>query len=286
MNAAPSQTAASSLGASPLKAVVYGAAVGDALGVPYEFLARDTFECTDMASGGAHQMPKGTFSDDTSMLLATCDSIRACRSIDVDDMRERFRAWLYEGAYTPDGVVFDVGNTTRIALDQGVGGTDEYSNGNGSLMRIAPLAFTHATEKDIRQVSAITHGHEISQVACVVFVGILREALAGEELKTAIGRHIPEDPHFAFLETVASDPRDKVGSSGYVLDTLQAALWCALHAEGYRECVLEAVNLGSDSDTTACVAGALAGALWGYEAIPARWIRELRGKEVIEECLF
>lgn len=286
MNAVPSQTAESMPVASPLKAVVYGASVGDALGVPYEFLSRDSFTCTGMAEGGAHQVPKGTFSDDTSMMLATCDSIRACGNIDIDDMRKRFGAWLYDGAYTPDGVVFDVGTTTRVALDRGVGGTDEYSNGNGSLMRIAPLALTDATEKDIRQVSAITHGHEISQVACVVFVGILREVLAGEELSAAIAHHIPKDPRFGFLESVGSEPREEVRSSGYVLATLQAALWCALQAESYSDCVLKAVNLGNDSDTTACVAGALAGALWGYEEIPARWREQLRGKEVIEACLF
>lgn len=111
-----------------LKGVVYGAAIGDALGVPYEFLARDTFECDGMVGGGAHGMTAGTFSDDTSLLLATCDSIRERGGIDVEDMRERFRAWLYEGAYTTDGRAFDVGNATATALGQGFGCGGERSN--------------------------------------------------------------------------------------------------------------------------------------------------------------
>ena len=125
---------------SQLKAVVYGAAMGDALGVPFEFLHRGTFACEGMSAGGFHNMPLGTFSDDTSLLIATCDSIRATKGIDIHDMRAKFRQWCFEGRYSADGKVFDVGNATVTALDQSFGCSHERSNGNGSLMRIAPLA--------------------------------------------------------------------------------------------------------------------------------------------------
>lgn len=270
-----------------LKSVVYGAAVGDALGVPFEFKSRGTFECKGMSEGGAHNVPKGTFSDDTSLLLATQDSIRACEKIDVEDMRTRFCQWLHGGRYTADGHVFDVGNTTAIALNAGRGCDGEQDNGNGSLMRIAPLAFTCATDDEIRKVSAITHAHEISKEACVLFVHLLRAVMEGGRYSLAdvLETRIPEDERFRFLLDIASWPREEVKSGGYVLDTLGAALWCLQNTRDYKECVLEAVNLGSDTDTTACVAGALAGALYGFQDIPEEWIEDLRGKNVIEEAL-
>ncbi len=264
-----------------LKDVVYGAAIGDALGVPFEFMERGTFSCTGMSSGGAHRQPAGTFSDDTSMMLATCDSIRELGRIDCDDMRARFCAWAYEGKYTPDGVMFDIGNATSTALSEGRGCTGIRSNGNGSLMRIAPLAFTDATDDEVRAVSAITHAHAISTEACVAFIGVMRKLVAGTPVLEAVsdvsidGK--PFDPDVVV---------DEVRSGGYVLDTLNASLWCLCNTVSFAECVLAAVNLGRDTDTTACVAGALAGAVYGLEAIPAEWIDELRAKDVIDACLF
>lgn len=269
-----------------LRSIVCGAAVGDALGVPYEFMARDTFECDGMIGGGAHGMPAGTFSDDTSLLLATCDSIRECGGIDVGDMRGRFGAWLRDGAYTADGRAFDVGNATATALRQGFGCDGERSNGNGSLMRIAPLALTDATDDEIRAVSAITHARPVSTEACVFFVHVLRDLHAGEWIEEAIERNIPDDKRFAFLKGIQDTPRDNIRSTGYVLDTLGAALWCVCNTDSYEECVLQAVNLGDDSDATACVAGALAGAIYGLDYIPPEWMGQLRGKEVIDGCLF
>lgn len=270
-----------------LRSIVYGAAAGDALGVPFEFRARDTFSCTNPIAGGTHDMPAGTFSDDTSLLIATCDSIRARGgTIDVEDMRKRFRDWLRDGSYTADGTVFDVGGATARALEQGYGCDDERDNGNGSLMRIAPLALTGVDDDTIAAVSAITHAHPVSTTACIVFVGILRAVLRGADLEVAIRDNVPDDERFAFLRDVASKTRDEIQSSGFVLHTLEAALWCNSHAESYAQCVREAVNLGDDTDTTACVAGALAGAIYGYDAIPEGWLETLRGKDVIESCLF
>lgn len=268
------------------RGIVFGAVVGDALGVPYEFLKRDTFECTGMAEGGVHGKPAGTFSDDTSLLLATCASLKERGEVDVEDMRRRFCDWLYKGAYTSDGSAFDVGNATATALNRGCGCDGERSNGNGSLMRIAPLAFVHASDDEVRAVSAITHAHWISTEACVMFVRILDDLMDGERLEDATARNMPSNERFAFLRDLTDMPRDAVKSSGFVLDTLGAALWCALHTNSFSDCVLTAVNLGDDSDTTGCVAGALAGAMYGYESIPAEWIDALRGRELIEQCLF
>ncbi len=257
--------------AATLRDCVYGMAVGDALGVPYEFMERGSFECTDMVGGGVHGRAPGTWSDDTSMALAICDSYRELGHIDCDDIRKRFNAWYSNSAYTVDGL-FDVGNATAHALNSGHGCDGEMDNGNGSIMRTVPLAFMDATDDEVRDVSAITHAHRISTDACVRIVDIARRLAAGESVADAVGAR--------------DEDVDDVRSSGFVLDTYDAALWCLANTDNYADCVLRAVNLGEDSDTTAAVAGALAGIVYGMDAIPAEWLDTLRGKDVIEACLF
>lgn len=260
--------------ASTLRDCIYGQAVGDALGVPYEFRPRGTFACSGMVGHGTHDQPAGTWSDDTSMALAICDSYRNLGRIDVDDIRERFLAWAYDDAYTCDGV-FDIGGTTARALQLGRGFDGERDNGNGSLMRTVPLAFTNATPDDVRAVSAITHAHSTSTEACVRLVDDARALIAGADPLDVVSTRMP----LHALE-------EEIKSSGYVLDTYYAALWCLAHTHGYAECALKAVNLGDDTDTTAAVAGALAGIVYGAQGIPTRWMSALRGKDTIESCLF
>lgn len=255
-----------------LRDCVYGQAVGDALGVPYEFRPRGTFECTGMVGHGSHDQPAGTWSDDTSMALATCDSIRETGGVHVRDMRQRFQRWYREGAYTVDGL-FDIGGTTARALLRGYGCKGERDNGNGSLMRILPLAFTDADDATVWRVSAITHAHETSCEACVRMVRIAWRLIAGEGPADVAGE-------------LVGVPEAAIRSGGYVLDTEQAALWCLANTSDYASCVLAAVNLGDDTDTTAAVAGGLAGIVYGMDAIPAEWFDALRGKDVIEACLF
>ena len=259
-----------------LRDAIYGLAVGDALGVPYEFRPRGSFTCTGMVGHGTHDQPAGTWSDDTSMTLATCDSIRACGRVDTGDMLSRFRAWIDDGAYAIDGVVFDYGNTTARALAAGTGCAGERDNGNGSLMRIAPLAFTDATDDEVRAVSAITHAHPVSAETCVEMVRVMRALAAGASPAEAV----PD----CEVHNAASE-KDQ-GSGGFVRDTYCAALWCLVVSGSYEECVLRAVNLGDDTDTTAAVAGALAGIAYGADAIPATWMEVLRGRDIIERCLF
>lgn len=248
-----------------LRDAVYGAAVGDALGVPYEFMPRGSFECEGMTGYGTHRQPAGTWSDDTSMLLATCDSYRELGKVDCADIRRRFEDWCRLGRYSCDGDVFDIGGTTATALSLGRGLDGERDNGNGSLMRIAPLAYFGADASKVGEVSAITHAHQVSKAACVELVRALRQIRSGRPLKA------PDGP--------------PTRSGGYVLDTLQSALWCLLSTRSYRDCVLAAVNLGDDTDTTACVAGALAGEMYGFGAIPSEWVGALRGRDLIERCV-
>lgn len=258
-----------------LRDCVYGQAVGDALGVPFEFRARGTFECTEMVGNGTHGQPAGTWSDDTSMMLAICDSYRELGRIDVDDIRAKFLLWYRENSYTC-GRLFDIGAATASALRLGHGLCGERDNGNGSLMRTVPLAFTDATDDEVRAVSAITHAHSTSTEACVRMVHAARELIAGAT---------PREVASGYGVSVGKSCSE-ILSGGYVLYTFEAALWCLANTHCYADCVLAAVNLGDDTDTTAAVAGALAGIVYGEDEIPAEWLSLLRGKDVIEECLF
>lgn len=263
---------------STLKGTVYGAACGDALGVPYEFKKRGSFTCdTEMVGYGTHNQSAGTWSDDTSMMIAMCDSIREIKSVDVDDISNKFREWLYKGKYACGGVVFDVGVTTYRAISSGEGGNNERDNGNGSLMRIAPLAYIDWDSETISNVSAITHAHQISKDVCIEYVHLLRDFIDGVTTRDMLAEMFPE---------LANAETDQIHSGGFVKDTMTAALWCFITTTSYIDCVIKAVNLGDDTDTTAAVAGALAGTYYGYDSIPDFWIDALRDKDVIDSCLF
>lgn len=266
-----------------LRDAVYGFAVGDALGVPFEFKKRDTFECRGMIGGGTWGEPEGTWSDDTSMLLATADSIRVCHGrIDPDDMMTRYVRWWQRGDYSCNGDVFDIGMTTRAALARYAqdvpsfqcGDTDERSNGNGALMRILPLAFTKATDAEINAVTALTHAHDLSKLCSRQYISILRHLIDTGDLPTE------------WAERMLQEPRSSIRSTGYVLDSLTAAIWCVVSTSSYAQAVLTAVNLGEDTDTIAALTGGLAGIRYGIGEIPEEWLDALRGKDIIERCLF
>lgn len=261
-----------------LKSAIYGLAIGDALGVPYEFQERGSFLCTDMIGYGTHNQPIGTWSDDTSMTLATCRSLQKNHgNIVLEDIQWEFEQWMFKKKYTPFGKVFDCGNTCYEAICDKQGKTDEWSNGNGSLMRILPLAFVPGiTDEMIGEVSAITHGHEISKEACIIYVRIAIALLQGKKLQEAIQKSVPDTSPFASLGMIETYTENEISSGGYVMETLQAALWCLVKTDNYKACVLKAVNLGMDTDTTAAVAGGLAGILYGYDGIPAEWMEKLQ----------
>ena len=279
-----------------IKAVMLGHAVGDALGVPVEFCERNELAAkpvTNMVGYGTYPYPAGSWSDDTSMSLAALDSL-ASGKLDLDDIMIKFGEWYYDDEYTPTGEMFDIGNTCSYAIDnyfvyhkpvEECGLVGEYSNGNGSLMRIYPFVlYAYAKQMSVDELmgvitnaSALTHAHDRSKIGCLIYTFVLMSLLedkgkSGIEdgLKKA-KRYLNACAEFVPYERIfkndfATLPRDEIKSSGYVVDTLEAALWCLLTTDSYKDCVLKAVNLGNDTDTVASVACGLAGALYGYES--------------------
>lgn len=281
-----------------LYAAIFGLAIGDALGVPYEFEKRGSFNCIGMVGKGSHNQPPGTWSDDTSMTLATLKSIKDNNGkIVIDDIRNNFMKWLNESEFTANGEVFDVGHSTLKALMTGEPRMGEYENGNGSLMRILPLAFTDCTDDEIRAVSSITHGNSISTEACVIYVHVARRLIAGEDIDDIVPTLKYEKP-FHRLHKLDKLKEKDIKSSGYVVDTLEAALWALVHKnwndtktaytmKGFEEDVLVAINLGDDTDTVGAVTGGLAGLQYGIGFYTwDQWFSILRNKELILDCLF
>lgn len=268
---------------------IIGFAIGDALGVPYEFKERGSFTCSDMTGYGTHHQPLGTWSDDTSMTLATLSSLKENSGrIIPEDMRTKFNYWLLYGDFTATGEVFDVGISTTKALRSGKPCIGEQDNGNGSLMRILPLAFVECNDDDIRNVSAITHGHWISMEACVILVHIAKRLLDGETIENILPTLQYEKP-FERLSTIDKLDISRIKSSGYVVDTLEAALWAVSHKGDWSKCfkndVLAAVNLGEDTDTVAAIAGGLAGLIYGLDA-NQEWVDTLVNKEELLDYLW
>ena len=272
---------------------VMGLIVGDAVGVPVEFRPRDTFNVTDMIGYGTYNQPPGTWSDDSSMTLATVESMARLDAISPSDIMNNFACWLYENEFTPYEEVFDIGYTTRVAVSNFKAGIDPNccggkkinDNGNGSLMRILPLAFTDCDDETIDTVSSLTHAHDISKTACRIYIHVARQLLEGGRLENIIDNMPIERPEFNLLPLLKKLGRADIKSTGYVVYTLESALWCLLHSNSYRECILLAVNLGDDTDTVAAIAGGLAGIIYGRggtDGIPEEWIRQIARKEWVE----
>lgn len=292
-----------------------GFAVGDALGVPVEFLSRETISqnpVTTMRGYGTHQQPTGTWSDDSSMAFCLAESL--CNGYNVMDIANKFVQWYSEGYWTPHGKIFDIGIATLQSLKKvktGTsplisGGITEKENGNGSLMRILPLMF-YLKDKPIKQryeivseVSAITHAHIRSIFSCFIYTEFALELLKGAEKNEAY--RITQQRIKDFLQEysfLASDElvvfrriletsmqnytENEIHSSGYVIHTLEASLWCFFTTDTYADAVLKAVNLGSDTDTTGCVTGGLAGLYYGENQIPEEWKKTLvKSEEIID----
>jgi ADP-ribosylglycohydrolase len=282
---------------------VWGHLVGDAIGVPYEFSRPSSIASVEWGHTGTHHQPAGTWSDDGALMLALLDSLLTT-GFDLEDQARRSVAWLREGAYTPDGVVFDIGPTTRHALERvetgtlaaEAGGTDEGSNGNGSLMRVLPVALVGRTETDdvlVRRVSAasaVTHAHPRCRVTCAVYTLMARNLLLGESDRgaamdkalVAVETHMPPEWRQDFDILAAWEPRT---GDGYVIDCFWSAWDAFSEAAGYPEAIERAVRYGKDTDTTACVAGGLAGIYWGIEDIPQAWRNQMRGQEIVKRVM-
>lgn len=307
-------------------AAIMGLVVGDALGVPVEFVSRRMLKnnpVVTMKGYGTHQQPPGTWSDDSSMAIATMEWLGEIGTDKPDYklLMDKFQKWVFNGDYTPYKEIFDIGIATRTAIinyGKGVaplecGGKSEYDNGNGSLMRILPVALRYNKELSSNEidgadivfnVSALTHAHARSKIGCLIYSKIVAdimnnpnmakfetveksllacrkylEAVYDMELKNEQKSYCRLWNLQEFCDLEEAD----IKSSGYVVHTLEAAIWCFLNTDNYKDCVLKAVNLGEDTDTVGAVAGGLAGLYYGYKEIPKEWIDVIPKKDWIEE---
>lgn len=287
---------------------LYGAFVGDALGVPYEFKTRSLLEknpCNTMISFGSHGQPLGVWSDDSSMILATVDDI--IDGYNLDSLARKFVNWMHIGQYSPFGEVFDIGNTTYESLMKYKYGNNPLNcglkspkaSGNGSLMRILPMALYtwHKSEyimhSEICNVSAITHGSSNCLIACLMYSKMVQALMEGNSREDSLEiarnyvKQLREDVPDTFERLLTVDFKSldasKIKSSGFVIDTLEAAIWSFMNTDNYRDCVLKAVNLGDDTDTVSCVAGGLAGIYYGIDGIPLSWIHILARTHELNE---
>ena len=302
-----------------------GLIVGDALGDPVQFMSREEVRSrkqgpvAGMEPTELYGMPEGAWTDDGSLALATADSILTLGRVDMEDIMERFVSWLEEGAYTPFGVAFDIGNTCMTSIEAyeeskdvwTCGGTSVRSNGNGSLMRILPVCL-YAAEYDpvvddavslVETVGGLTHNHLRARIACGLYYFCVRAVLrGGSSLQTVLQEGLDEGFRFykknvlnwtelAYygrlrdLEAFGQIPEAEIRSSGYVVDSLEAAIWSLIRTDSYRDCLLTAVNLGDDADSVGAIAGGLAGLFYGYDAIPEEWRSKIIRREWIEGLL-
>lgn len=302
---------------------IMGLVVGDALGVPVEFSDRKERKqdpVKEMRGYGTYPVPKGSWSDDSSMALASLSALYT-DGLDLKKTMDNFVAWEQEGEFTPQGEVFDEGNTCSFAIYDYMksgdvstcGRTGENSNGNGSLMRILPVCIylkymqeesgldDDSAVEIVHQMSALTHAHLRSKMACGIYFFCVkelakRETTLQDALQAAIEKAFAfyernteskkELDHFAKIRDIKKLeqlPESQIRSGGYVIESIEASLWCLLNTSSYEECVLAAVNLGDDTDTTAAIAGGLAGVYYGYDMIPEKWKADIIRRSWIEE---
>jgi ADP-ribosyl-[dinitrogen reductase] hydrolase len=306
-----------------IHSALFGIAIGDALGVPVEFKSREYLKVNpivDMIGDGSHHQPAGTWSDDAS--LTFCLSETLATEFDLQNLANRFVNWYQYAYWTAHDNVFDVGNATSEAihlLSQGInpilaGGTNELSNGNGSLMRILPIAFyvqnmpIKKRFEIIKDVSSLTHAHIRSVLACFIYIEMALQIMQGKNALEAYNSMKESVNNFLNLQAICSQTEidkfyrvlgrhsnvdylilpiykyaeETIISSGYVVSSLEASFWCLLTSNNYSETVLKAVNLGEDTDTIGAIAGGLAGLLYGFESIPKPWINTIAKEKEIE----
>lgn len=309
------------------RAALLGLAVGDALGVPVEFISRHVRQrdpVTGLRGYGTHHQPPGTWSDDSSLTFCLAETLARPGGLtgapDLADFGRRAINWLNNSYWTATDELFDVGNATRCAIqnmERGVspsqaGPRSEQDNGNGALMRILPLVFHQTWQAEnldlnaawalTEAVASVTHGHPRSTLGCFLYLLVARglvdgwsptaayeqmQALANPWLQTGSIPAIVEEQKWyqwwVLSGKLPSQSEANIKSSGYVVHTLEAALWCLLNYDTYAATVLAAVNLGDDTDTTGAVAGGLAGLAYGETGIPAEWLAGLARRADIED---
>lgn len=295
---------------------LFGLAIGDALGVPVEFKSREYLTSNpieDFIGFGTHSQKPGTFSDDTSLSFCLVESL--IEGYSLNNLVQKFVDWKFEGFWTAYGHAFDCGIATSEAIDKLERGHSpktsglytEKSNGNGSLMRISPLAiyvFTNQLSllqrfKLVKEISGITHAHNRSIYACLYLTEFSLKLLQGEtkeqafkticdefnEILIAITGDLTEVLHFKSIlsHDFPQNEKNSIKSSGYVIDTLEASIWSFLNSTSYESAVLTSVNLGNDSDTVGCITGGLAGLYYGIDSVPTKWAEQIARTNDIHE---
>lgn len=292
---------------------IIGHAVGDAMGVPTEFCIRERLlenPVRKMIGSAKTGQPAGSWSDDTSMEIATIDSYIENGDFKYDDIMQKWTEWLNEGKYTANGETFDVGRTCLTAIRRYSDGIEPLkcgldhinANGNGSLMRILPVAlYAYSKKLDdesiiklVNDISSLTHAHNISKLGCYIYVKYVIYLLEGFSKEDAYSKIRIEDYSNYTKEAIDVYERilrddirdysiDEINSSGYIVDTLECAIWILLKAKSFKETILATTNIGQDTDTIGAVAGSMAGIIYGYESIPEDWIKELKRKDYLIE---
>lgn len=294
--------------------ILYAGVVGDALGVPVEFEKRDSYYIDSMTTGTWEQ-PAGSWSDDTSFTLPLIENLMTNKS--YDDLMQKFVNYMFHNEYTPNGVAFGIGNTCAKALRNWsvnhypaleCGDPSVEANGNGALMRLAPLAIHLANEKDIskrldleREYTSLTHRHPRSIVASYIYLEIIHDLLNGCSLRSSLdnlpnrltqalqGRldELKELPNFEamFQPDFATTLRKEIKSSGYVVDTLLASTWSVLNSTSIDGAVILAVNLGEDTDTIASITATLASCENLSDHINDDWKSQLQNKSLLDKFI-
>lgn len=290
---------------------IIGHAVGDAMGVPTEFCIREYLlknPVKEMIGSDKTGQPAGSWSDDTSMEIATIDSFIQNKEFNYDDIMHKWEEWINKAKYTANNDTFDVGRTCLRALRNHSLGTEplkcgidgEQSNGNGSLMRILPVAlYSYYRKLDVNEIikltnelSSLTHKHDISKLGCYIYVRYIMFLLDGKnkneayELIKTLDYSTYDEYAISKYERIlkndiASYTIDNILSSGYVVDTLECALWILLNANSYKETIIATTNIGNDTDTIGAIAGSMAGIIYGYDSIPTSWIDKLMRKDYL-----
>lgn len=278
-----------------------GLAVGDAVGASVEFQARGTFEpVTDLTGGGPYGLPAGAWTDDTSMALCLATSLLEKNGFDAQDQMERYWRWYQDGYLSSIGKCFDIGNTTRYALEEFhitgnpfSGRSDPFSAGNGSIMRLAPVVMLYYPDLDAilhyaSKSSRTTHAALECLEACQLLGGIIFRAFQGKsKAEVLVEKDLVSFTSEALKGISLGDYFEKaynqIQGTGYVVQSLEAALWCFWTTESYGDAILKAANLGDDADTTAAVCGQVAGAYYGISGIPKHWLEKLVMRAEIEE---
>ena len=282
------------------RACLLGLAVGDAVGTTVEFSRRGTFEpVTDMVGGGPFRLKAGEWTDDTSMALCLAESLVECGGFDPGDQMKRYCRWWREGHLSSNGRCFDIGNTVSSALRRFEESGDPFSGstapdmaGNGSIMRLAAVPiFKRGNLAEAvrlsRESSRTTHGPEECLDACQVLGALLHHLIAGASKDDALEKLQAEELASPRVQEIVAGsyrkkPEADIRSSGYVIHTLEAALWSFHRTTTFQDAILTAVNLGEDADTTGAVCGQIAGAFYGIEGMPSGWLERLAKRDLIE----